>query len=116
MICIERDAGSCIDQASPHTLLPRMCPCTGPVFLPTQITRREKVSAIEITNGDFAGESKIVVAMSMKVHGGSPRAMHEGNACVGQMGEVSSHEVLYTLHQWLHFGGPWGNCNLLAKA
>ena len=64
MICIEEDAGSCIDQASPTDSLPPMCPCTPP---PSQITRREKVSPIEITNGDFTGESTIVAAMSMKV-------------------------------------------------
>ena len=86
MICIEEDAGSCIDQASPYESLPPMCPCRGLDFPPTQITRREKVSSIEITNGDFAGESTIVVAMSMKVHGGTPRAMHKSNACVGQRG------------------------------
>ena len=56
------------------------------------------------------------MAMSMKVHEGSPCAMHKSNACVGQMGEVSSHKFFYTSHQWLHFGGPCGNCNLLAKA
>ena len=116
MICIEEEAGSCIDQASPYDLLPRMCPCTGLDFLPSLITRREKISPVEITNGYFAGESTIVVAMSMKVHGGSSRAMHKSNACVGQMGEVSSHKFIYTSHQWLHFGGPCGNCNLLAKA
>ena len=75
MICIEEDAGSCIDQASPYESLTPMCPCTGLDFPPTQITRREKVTPIEITNGDFAGESTIVVAMTMKVHGGTPRAM-----------------------------------------
>ena len=116
MICIEEDAGSCIDQASPYDSLPPMCPCTGLDFPPSQITRREKVSPIEITNDDFAGESTTVAAMSMKVHGGSPRAMHKSNACVGQMGEVSSHNFIYTSHQWLHFGGQCGNCNLLAKA
>ena len=42
--------------------------------------------------------------------------MHKSNACVGQMGEVSSHKIFYTSHQQLHFGGPCGNCNLLAKA
>ena len=83
MICIEEDASSCIDQASPYESLPAMCPCTGLDFPTFQITCREKVSPIEITNGDFAGESTIVVAMSMKVHGGSPRAMHKSNACIG---------------------------------
>ena len=109
MICIEEDAISCIDQASPYESLPAMCPCTGLDFPPFQITCREKVSPIETTNGDFTGESTIVVAMSMKVHGGSPRAMHKSNACIGQMGQVSSHKVIYTSHQWLHFGGPCGN-------
>ena len=80
------------------------------------MTRREKVSPIEITNGDFAGESTIVVAIGMKVHGGTPRAMHKSNAFVGQMGELSSHKIIYTSHQGRHFGGPCGNCNLLAKA
>ena len=56
------------------------------------------------------------MAMSMKVHGGTPRAMHKSNACVGQMGEVLSHKIVYTLHQRLHFVGPCGNYNLLAKA
>ena len=93
MICIEEDAGSCIDQASPYESLPPTCACTGLDFPPTQITRREKVSPIEITNGDFAGESTIIVAMSMKVHGGTPRAMHKSNACVGQMGEESSQKL-----------------------
>ena len=65
-----------------------MPPCRGLDFTPTQITRHERVSPIEITNGDFARESTIVVAMSTKVHGGSRRAMHKSNACVGQMGEV----------------------------
>ena len=116
MICIEEDAGSCTDQASPYESLPPMCPGTGLDFPPTKINRREKVAPIEITNGDFAGESTIVVAMSMKVHGGTPRAMHKSNACVGQMGEVSSHKIIYTSHQRLHFGGPCGNYNLLAKA
>ena len=116
MICIEEDAGSCIVQAYPYKLLPPMCPCTGLDLPPTQITRREKVSPIEITNGDFAGESTIIVAMSMKVHGGSSRAMHKSNACVGQMGDVSSHKMFHTTHQRLHFGSPCGNCNLLAKA
>ena len=116
MICIEEDAGSCINQASPYESLPPMCPCTGLDFPPTQITRREKVTLIEITNGDFAGESTIVVAMSMKVQAGTPRAMHKSNACVGHMGEVSSHKIIYTLHQRLHFGGPCGNYTLLAKA
>ena len=115
MICIDQDAGSCIDQASPYESLPPMCPCTGLDFPATQITRREKVSPIEITNGDFASESTIVVAMSMKVQGGTPRAMHKSNACVGQMGEVSSKKIIYTSHQRLHFGGLCGNCNLLAK-
>ena len=116
MICIQEDAGSCIDQVSPYELLPQMCPCTGLDLPPSQITRREKVSPIELTNGDFAGGSTIVTAMSMKVHGGSPRAMHKSNACVRQMGEVSSHKFIYTSHQWLHFGDLCGNCNLLAKA
>ena len=116
MICIEEDAGSCIDQASPYESLPPMCPCTGLDFPPTQITRREKVTPIEITNGDFAGESTIVVAMSMKVHGGTPCAMHKSNASAGQMGELSSHKIIDTSHQRLHFGGPCGNYNLLAKA
>ena len=107
MICIEEDGGSCIGQASPYEWLPPMCPCTGLDFPPTQITRCDKVSPIEITNVDFAAESTIVVAMSVKVHGGS---------CVGQMGEVSSHKFIHTSHQWLNFGGPCGNCNLLAKA
>ena len=116
MICIEEDAGYCINQASPYESLPRMCPCTGLDFPPTQITRREKVSPLEITNGDLAGESPIVVAMSMKVHGGTPCAMHKCNACEGQMGEVSWHKSIHTSHQRLHFGGPCGNSNLLAKA
>ena len=116
MICIEEDAGSCINQASPYDSLPPMCPCTGLDFPPSQMTRREKVSPIEITNADFGGESTIVAAMSMKVHGGSLRAMHQSNACVGQIGEVSSHKFIHTSHQWLHFGGPCENCNLLAKA
>ena len=98
MICIEEDARSCIDQASPYESLPAMCPCTGLDFPPSQITRREKVSPIEITNGDFAGESTIVVAMSIKVHGGSPCTTHKSNACVGQMGEVSSHKFIYGSH------------------
>ena len=34
MICIEEDAGSCIDQASPYKSLPPMCPCTGLDLLP----------------------------------------------------------------------------------
>ena len=92
-----------------------MCPCTALDFPPTQTTRRG-VSPMEITNGDFAVESTIVVAMSMKVHGGAPCAMHKSNACVGQMREVSSHKIICTSHQWLHLGGPRGNCNLLAKA
>ena len=116
MICIEEDAGSCIDQASPYESHPPMCPCTGLDFPPTKINRCEKVSPIEITNGDFASESTIVVAMSMKVYGGTPRAMHKSNACVGQMGEVSSHKIFSTSHQRLHFGGSCGNCNVLAKA
>ena len=116
MICIEEDAGSCIDQGSPYESLPPMCPCTGLDLPATQKTCREKVSPIEITNGDFAGESTIVVAMSMKVPGGTPRAMHMSNACEGQMGEVSSYKNTYTSHQRLHFGGPCGYCNLLAKA
>ena len=61
-------------------------------------------------------ESTIVVAMSMQVHGGSPRAMHKSNACVGQMGEVSSQKFIYTSHQQLLFGGPCANCKLSAKA
>ena len=116
MICIEGDAGSCIDQASTYESLPPMCPCTGVDFPPTQITRREKASPIEINNDHFAGKSKIVVAMSMKVDRGFPRAMHKSNACVGQTGELSSHKLIYTSHQWFHFEGPCGNCNLLAKA
>ena len=113
---MEEDAGSCIDQASPYESPPPMCPCTGLDFPPTQITRREKVSPIEITHGDFAGESTIVVAMNMKVHGGTPCAMHKSNASVGQMEGVSSHKIIYASHQQLHFGGLCGNCNLLAKA
>ena len=116
MICIEEDASSCINQASPYESLPPMCPCTGLDFHPSQITRCEKVSPIEITNGDFAGESTIVVAMSMKVRGGSPRAMHKSNACLGPTREVLSHNFIYTSHQWLHFGGLCGNCNPLTKA
>ena len=116
MICIEEDTGSCIDQAPPCESLPPMCPCTGLDFPPTQITLREKVMPIEITNGDFAGESTIVVAISMKVHGGTLRSMDKINACVGQMGEVLSHKIFYTSHQRLHFGGPCRNYNLLAKA
>ena len=116
MICSEADAGSCIDQASPYKSLPPICPCTDLDFPPTQITCREKVSPIEITNGDFAGESTTVVAMSMKDHGGSPHEMHKRNAGVGQMGDVSSNKIIYTSHQWLHFGGLCGKCNLLAKA
>ena len=116
MICIEEYAGSCINQACPYESLPQMCPCTGLDFLPSQITRREKVSPIEITNGDFPGESTIVVAMSMKVHGGSLCAMHKSNACLGQMGVMSPHEFIYTSPQWLQFGGPCRNCNLFAKA
>ena len=116
MICIEEDAGSCIDQSSPYESLPPLCPCTGLDSPPSQITRREKVTPIGITNGDFAGENTIVVAMSMKVHGGTPRAMHKSKACVGQMGEVSSHKIIYTSHQRLNFRGPCGNSNLLAKA
>ena len=116
MICNGEDAGSWIDQASPYQSLPPMCPCTGRYFPPTRITRREKVSPIEITNGDFAGESTSVVAMSMKVHGGSPCAMHKSNACVGQMAEVSLHKFCFTSHQALHIRGLCGNCNLLAKA
>ena len=99
MICVEEDAGSCINQAFPYDRLPPMCPCTGCDFPPSKITRFEKVSPIEITNGDFAGESTIVVAMSMKIHGDSPRAMHKSNACVGQMGEVSSRKFICTSHQ-----------------
>ena len=116
MICIEKDAGSCINKASPYESPPPMCPCTGLEFTPTRITRREKVPPIEITNGDFAGESTILMARSMKVHGGPPCAMHRGNACVGQMGEVLLYKGFYTSHQRLHFEGPCGNCNLLAKA
>ena len=116
MICIEEDAGPCIDQASPYESLTPMCPCTGLDFPPSQITRHEQLSPIEITNGDFAGGSTNVVAISMKVHGGSSRAMHKSNACVGQIGQVSSHKFIYALHQCLHFGDPCGNCNLLAKA
>ena len=116
MICIEQDAGSCIDQASPYESLPAICPCRALDLPSTQITRCEKVSPMEIINGDFAGESRIVVAMSRKVHGGAPRAIHKNNACVGQIREVSSHKIIYTSHQRLHFGGPCGNCNLLAKA
>ena len=93
MICIEQEAGSCIDQASPYESLPPMCPCTGHDFPPTQITRREKVTPMEITNGDFAGESTMVVAISMKVHGGTPCAMHKSNSCVGQTAEVLSHKI-----------------------
>ena len=116
IICLAGDAGSCTHQASPYELLPPMCPCTGLDFPSSQITRREKLSPIEFTHGDFAGESTIVVAMSMKVNGGSLCVMHKSNACVGQMREVSLHKFIYTSHQWLHFGGPCGNCNLLAKA
>ena len=116
MICIEEETGSCIDQAISYESLPPMCPCTGLDFPPTQITRREKVSPIEITNGDFTGESTTVVAMSMKGDGGSPRAMHQSKVCVGQRGEVLSHNFLYTSHRWLRFGGPCRNCNLLARA
>ena len=105
MICIEEEAGSCIDQASPYESLPPMSPCRGLEFPPCQITRLEKESRLEITNGDFAAESTIVVAMSMRVHGGSPRAMHKSNACLGQMGQVSPHKFIYTWHPWLHFGG-----------
>ena len=115
MICIKEEAGSCIDEVSPYDSLPPMCPRTGLDFPLSQITCRVKVSPIEITNGDFAGQSTIVAAMSMKVHGGSPRAMHKSNACVGQTGEVSLHKFIYTSQQWLHFGGPCGSCNLLAK-
>ena len=61
MIFIEEDTGSCINQASPYELLPPMCPCTGLDFPRTEITYREKVSPIEITNGHFAGESIIVI-------------------------------------------------------
>ena len=82
MISIEGNAGSCIHQASPYDSLPPMCPCMGLDFPPSGKTCREKVSPIEITNGDFAYESTIVAAMSMKVHGRSPRAMHKSNACV----------------------------------
>ena len=115
MICLGEDAGSCINQASPYESLPPMCPCTGLDFPPSKINRRAKVSPIEITNGDFASGSTIVVAMSMRVHRGSPPAMHKTNACVGQMAEVSSHQFIYRSHQWLHFGGPCGNCNLFAE-
>ena len=86
IICIEQHVGSCINQAFPYESLPAMCPCTGLDFRPSQIARHEEVSPIEITNGDFAGESTIVVAMTMKVHGGALCAMHKSNACVGQMG------------------------------
>ena len=103
MIYIEEDAGSSINQASSYHSLPPMCPCTGLDFPPSQITHRQKVSPMHITNGHFAGESTIVAAMSMKVHGGSHRAMHKINACVGQMGEVSSHKWIYTSHQRLDF-------------
>ena len=99
MICIEKDAGSCMGQASAYDLLPPMCPRTALDFPCSQITRREKVSSIEITNGDFAGEITIVVARSMKVHGGSRRPLHKDNACVGQMGEVLSHKFIWTSHQ-----------------
>ena len=116
MKCIEEDTSSWIHQASPYEALPPICLCTGLDFPPSQITRREKIYPIEITNGNLIGESTIVVPMSMKVHEGSHRAMHNSNACVGQMGEVSSHKFIYTSHQWLHFGGSCGNCNLLAKA
>ena len=115
-ICVGGDASSCIDQASPYELLPSTCPCRGLDFPPTQITCREKAFPIEINNCDFAGKSTIVVAMSMKVDGGFHRAMHKSNACVGQTKELSSHKFIYTSHQWLDFGGPCGNCNLLAKA
>ena len=74
MICIEEDAGSGINQAYPFNSLPSMCPRKGLDFPPSQITRRVQASPIEITNGDFAGESTTVVAMSMKVHGGSLHA------------------------------------------
>ena len=116
MICIEEGAGCCIDQASLYDSLPPMCPCTGLDFPPSQITHREKVSPVKNTTGDFAGESTIVVARSMKVHGGSPRAMHKSYTCVGLKGEVSWDKFIYTSHQWLHFGGPCGNCNPVAKA
>ena len=109
MICIREDARSCINQASTYDSLPPMCPCTGLDFPPSQITRREKVSPIGMANGDFAGESTIVAAESIKVHVGSFCTMHKCNACVGQMREVSSHEFIYTPHHWLHFGGPCGN-------
>ena len=99
IVCTEEDAGCCIDQESPYESLPKMYPCTGLDFPPSQATRREEVFPIEITNGHFAGGSTILMAMSMKVHEGSPRAMHKSNACVGQMGEVLSHNMIYTLHQ-----------------
>ena len=108
MICIEEGAACCIDQASLYDSLPPMCPCTGLDFPPSQMTNREKVSPVENTNGDFPAESTIVVAMSMKVHGGSPRAMHKSYTCVGLKGEVSWDKFIYTSHQWHHFGRPWG--------
>ena len=42
--------------------------------------------------------------------------MHKRNACVGEMGEVSSHKFIYTSQQWPRFRGPCGNCNLFGKA
>ena len=106
MIYIEEDAGSCIDQASAYDWFPPMCPCEGLDFPPSEITRRAKVSPIEITNDDFAGESTIVAAMSMTVLGGSLCAMHKSNACVGQIWEGSLHKFIYTSHQspLLHHG------------
>ena len=96
MICIEDDAGSCIDQASPYELLPPMCPCTELDFPPTQITRREKVSPMEITNGDFAGESTIVVARTMKVHSPlSLRHAQEQCLCRTNGGGVGAQNFLY---------------------
>ena len=111
MICIEEDAGSCMDQALPYDSLPLISPCTGLDSPPSQMIRREKVSPIEITNGDFAGESTMVAAMSMKVHGGSPCAMHKGNACVDKWGRCRCKNSLIR-----RIGGPCSNCNLLAKA
>ena len=88
MICIEEDA-SPASTKHPHTS--SFPPCADARALtspPTQITRYETVSPIKISNGVFADESTIIMAMSMEVHGGSPRAMHKSNACVGQMGGV----------------------------
>ena len=96
IICIEEDASSCIDQASPYESLPPMCPCTGLDFPPTQITRHEKVTPIEITNGDFAGESTIVMAVSMKVQWGhSPRHAQEQCLCGTNWGGVVAQHFLY---------------------